>query len=138
MPCDELRTFLFYMSIFVLQVAAAATGLAQRALDEATKYALERKAFGVPIANHQAGLRASGSMLVMPWLRWLVTDLSRWTPGFSTWSFHLGFMMDKVALGPVLCKYFSFPHYHHSISAPTHSFLYHQHHMVLAVDNIFQ
>lgn len=35
-------------------VAAGATGLAQRALDEATKYAFERKTFGVPIANHQA------------------------------------------------------------------------------------
>ncbi|XP_059475207.1 medium-chain specific acyl-CoA dehydrogenase, mitochondrial isoform X2 [Neocloeon triangulifer] len=35
-------------------VASGATGLAQRALDEATKYALERKAFGVPIAFHQA------------------------------------------------------------------------------------
>merc|ERR1711874_315494 len=27
---------------------------AQRALDEATKYSLERKAFGVPIVHHQA------------------------------------------------------------------------------------
>jgi len=35
-------------------VAAGAVGLAQRALDEATKYALERKAFGIPIAGHQA------------------------------------------------------------------------------------
>lgn len=35
-------------------VAAGAVGLAQRCLDEATKYSLERKAFGVPIANHQA------------------------------------------------------------------------------------
>lgn len=35
-------------------VAAAAVGLAQRALDEATKYSLERKTFGVPIATHQA------------------------------------------------------------------------------------
>ena len=34
-------------------MAAAAVGLAQRCLDEATKYALERKAFGVPIAQHQ-------------------------------------------------------------------------------------
>ena len=71
MPCDEFRTFLFYMSIFVLQVASAATGLAQRALDEATKYSLERKTFGVPIAEHQASLRASDNMLVMPWLRQL-------------------------------------------------------------------
>ncbi|KAG9264719.1 medium-chain specific acyl-CoA dehydrogenase, mitochondrial [Astyanax mexicanus] len=35
-------------------VAAGATGLAQRALDEATKYALERKTFGRFIAEHQA------------------------------------------------------------------------------------
>ena len=35
-------------------VAAGAVGLAQRCLDEATKYAMERKAFGVPIINHQA------------------------------------------------------------------------------------
>lgn len=35
-------------------VAAAAVGLAQRALDEALKYALERKTFNKPIAEHQA------------------------------------------------------------------------------------
>lgn len=35
-------------------VAAGATGLAQRCLDESLRYALERKTFGVPIANHQA------------------------------------------------------------------------------------
>uniref|UniRef100_A0A668AT39 Medium-chain specific acyl-CoA dehydrogenase, mitochondrial n=1 Tax=Myripristis murdjan TaxID=586833 RepID=A0A668AT39_9TELE len=35
-------------------VAAGATGLAQRALDEATNYALERKTFGRLIAEHQA------------------------------------------------------------------------------------
>ncbi|RLU15307.1 hypothetical protein DMN91_012301 [Ooceraea biroi] len=35
-------------------VAAASVGLAQRALDEATKYALERKTFNKPIAEHQA------------------------------------------------------------------------------------
>nr|XP_033340409.1 probable medium-chain specific acyl-CoA dehydrogenase, mitochondrial [Megalopta genalis] len=35
-------------------VACAAVGLAQRALDEATKYALERKTFNKPIADHQA------------------------------------------------------------------------------------
>ena len=34
-------------------VAAGAVGIGQRALDEATKYAMERKAFGVPIINHQ-------------------------------------------------------------------------------------
>lgn len=35
-------------------VAAGAVGLAQRCLDEALKYSLERKTFGVPIAVHQA------------------------------------------------------------------------------------
>merc|ERR1711997_508644 len=35
-------------------IGAGAVGIAQRALDEATKYATERKAFGVPILNHQA------------------------------------------------------------------------------------
>jgi len=35
-------------------VAAAATGLARRALEEATKYALERKTMGKAIADHQA------------------------------------------------------------------------------------
>jgi len=35
-------------------VGAAAVGLAQRCLDEATKYSLERKVFGVPIVHHQA------------------------------------------------------------------------------------
>ena len=35
-------------------VAAGATGLAQRCLDESLKYSMERKTFGVPIANHQA------------------------------------------------------------------------------------
>lgn len=35
--------------LFNCKVAVGAVGLAQRALDEATKYALERKAFGQPI-----------------------------------------------------------------------------------------
>lgn len=35
-------------------VAAGSVGLAQRCLDEALKYAQERKTFGVPIATHQA------------------------------------------------------------------------------------
>ncbi|XP_022084242.1 medium-chain specific acyl-CoA dehydrogenase, mitochondrial-like [Acanthaster planci] len=35
-------------------VAAGATGLAQRALDEATKYSMERKTFGKYICEHQA------------------------------------------------------------------------------------
>lgn len=39
------------IEMIVIQVAAGATGLAQRALDEATNYALERKTFGKVIAE---------------------------------------------------------------------------------------
>jgi acyl-CoA dehydrogenase len=35
-------------------IAAAASGVIRRALEESTAYALERKTFGVPIAQHQA------------------------------------------------------------------------------------
>ena len=35
-------------------IAASCAGLIRRCLDESRKYALERKTFGVPIANHQA------------------------------------------------------------------------------------
>lgn len=35
-------------------IAAAATGLARRSMDEATRYALERRTFGMPIAQHQS------------------------------------------------------------------------------------
>jgi acyl-CoA dehydrogenase len=35
-------------------IAAGAAGIIRRALEESRKYALERKTFGVPIAQHQA------------------------------------------------------------------------------------
>nr|CAH7754312.1 unnamed protein product [Callosobruchus chinensis] len=35
-------------------VGAISTGIAQRCLDEARKYATERKTFGLPIIQHQA------------------------------------------------------------------------------------
>ena len=35
-------------------IAAGAAGIIRRSLDECRKYALERKTFGVPIAQHQA------------------------------------------------------------------------------------
>ena len=53
----EGKGFLVAMSAFDYTragVAASAVGLARRALDEATKYAMQRVAFGKPIANYQA------------------------------------------------------------------------------------
>ena len=56
-------------------MASGATGLAQRALDEATKYSLERKTFGVPIAKHQLVMSMLAEMAMgievarMAWMR---------------------------------------------------------------------
>jgi len=49
--------FLIAMQVFDRSrpaVAAAAVGVAQRALDESLKYARERQAFGTPLVEHQA------------------------------------------------------------------------------------
>lgn len=52
-------------------VAAGAVGLAWRAMDEAAKYALERKAFGMPIAQHQAVAFLLAEMAIN-------VEMSRW------------------------------------------------------------
>jgi hypothetical protein len=44
----------------------------------------------------------------VPWLRRLVAGLSARRPGFNLGSVHLGFVVDKVALGQVFSKYFGF------------------------------
>lgn len=44
----------FFINFVWTYSAAGAVGLAQRALDEALRYSLERKTFGVPIAQHQS------------------------------------------------------------------------------------
>jgi acyl-CoA dehydrogenase len=54
---DEGQGFKIAMRAFDLSrpaVAAGAVGVAQAAFEHATRYALERKAFGKPIAEHQA------------------------------------------------------------------------------------
>ncbi|XP_054155348.1 medium-chain specific acyl-CoA dehydrogenase, mitochondrial-like [Oppia nitens] len=54
---EEGMGFRIAMGAFDLtraHVGATAIGLAQRALDEATKWSFERKTFGVPINRHQA------------------------------------------------------------------------------------
>ena len=60
-------------------VASGAVGLAQRALDEATKYAMERKTFGVPIMNHQVILIFQCLPLnidsVFPWIEFLLINI---------------------------------------------------------------
>jgi hypothetical protein len=52
--------------------------------------------------------------LAVPWLRRLVAGLSPWRPGFDPGSVHVGFVVDKVALGQV------FPRQFHSTGAQLH------------------
>ncbi|KAI0231235.1 Medium-chain specific acyl-CoA dehydrogenase, mitochondrial [Lamellibrachia satsuma] len=59
-------------------VAAGAVGLAQRALDEATKYALERKTFGKFIYEHQAISFMLADMAIGIESARLVTQKSAW------------------------------------------------------------
>lgn len=59
-------------------VAAGALGLAQRAADEALKYALERKAFGVPLIQHQAVAFMLADMAIGIETARLVTYRSAW------------------------------------------------------------
>jgi hypothetical protein len=43
-----------------------------------------------------------------PWLRSLVTGLSPQRPGFASGAIHVGFVMDKVALGQVFLRVLRF------------------------------
>jgi branched-subunit amino acid transport protein len=44
----------------------------------------------------------------MPWLEWLVAGLSPRRPGFAARSVHVGFVVDKVALGQVFLRVLRF------------------------------
>ncbi|CAN0374690.1 unnamed protein product [Lampetra planeri] len=59
-------------------VAAGAVGLARRALEEATKYALERRTFGKLIAEHQAVSFLLAEMAMKVELARLATQRSAW------------------------------------------------------------
>jgi hypothetical protein len=55
----------------------------------------------------------------VPWLRRLAAGLSPWRPGFDPGSVHVGFVVDKVALGQGFSPSSSvFPCQFHSTSAP--------------------
>ncbi|XP_060066068.1 medium-chain specific acyl-CoA dehydrogenase, mitochondrial-like [Ylistrum balloti] len=59
-------------------VAAGAVGLAQRALDEATKYSMERKTFGKHICEHQAVAFILADMVIGVETARLATYRSAW------------------------------------------------------------
>ncbi|XP_075991479.1 medium-chain acyl-CoA dehydrogenase isoform X3 [Anticarsia gemmatalis] len=90
-------------------VASGATGLAQRALDEATKYSLERKTFGVPIAKHQAVAFMLADMATgvetarLAWMRaaWLVDHGKKNTVAASVAKLHASEVANKAATDAV-------------------------------------
>jgi hypothetical protein len=63
-------------------------------------------------------------IMAKPQLRRLVAGLPPRQPRFEHWSGHVGFVVDKVALGQVFSEYFRFPcqafyrllHTHHHLS----------------------
>ncbi|KHN70917.1 putative medium-chain specific acyl-CoA dehydrogenase, mitochondrial [Toxocara canis] len=59
-------------------VAGLATGLQARCLDEATKYAMERKTFGVPICSHQAIQMMLADMAINTELSRMITYRCAW------------------------------------------------------------
>ena len=62
-------------------------------------------------------------MLALPWLRQSVAGFSPWWTEFSPRVFHVGFMVNKVAVGPVFLPAFQFPCQYHSTNAP-YSFIH--------------
>jgi len=78
---EEGKGFVYAMGAFDNTrppVAAAAVGLSQRALDEASKYALERKTMGKPIVQHQAISFLLAEMAARTELSRLMTTKSAW------------------------------------------------------------
>jgi butyryl-CoA dehydrogenase len=62
-------------------IAAQSTGMAQRALDEAVKYAKERQAFGAPIAKLQA-------------IQWMIADMATRTEAARLLTYKAAQMQD--------------------------------------------
>ena len=65
-------------------IAAMATGIAQRALDESTAYAKDRKAFGNPIGDYQA-------------IQFLLADMAKDIEAARLLTFQSGWMLDQGA-----------------------------------------
>jgi acyl-CoA dehydrogenase len=73
-------------------IAAGATGLIRRALEESRGYALERKTFGVPIAQHQAVQFLLADMAVSYEATRLLTHKAAW-------------MVDRGQLDSIVSSY---------------------------------
>ena len=76
----------------------------------------------------------------MPWLRWLITSLSPWRPGFNPLPVHVEFVVDRMEVGQVpapstpICMLAVSLRLRHSILI--HTFIYDECHIIVAVDII--
>ena len=78
----------------------------------------------------------------MSWLRWLITSLSPWKPGFSLLPVHVEFVVDRMTVGQVpppsipICMLAVSLHLQHSILI--HTFIYDECYITVAVDIIIK
>lgn len=69
----------------------------------------------------------------IPWLRWLVTDLSPQRPRFKAWSVYMESAVNWVPMGHVSECNVIFPS-HYQSTIVSYAFIFHWHFVILAVD----
>ncbi|HUI27418.1 MAG TPA: acyl-CoA dehydrogenase family protein [Candidatus Kryptonia bacterium] len=74
------------------EIGAICIGVSQRALDEATTYALERKQFGQPIANFQA-------------IQFMLADMAIEIEAMRLLTYKAGWMIDQGAPASIVSSY---------------------------------
>ncbi|GIW45150.1 MAG: acyl-CoA dehydrogenase [Candidatus Binatia bacterium] len=74
------------------EIGAIAIGISQRALDEARKYALERQAFGQPIANFQA-------------IQFMLADMAIEIEAMRLLTYKAAWLLDQGAGAPIVSSY---------------------------------
>lgn len=74
------------------EIGAVAIGISQRALDECTKYALERQQFGTAIANFQA-------------VQFMIADMAIRLEAMRLLSYKAGWMLDQGANASIVSSY---------------------------------
>jgi len=74
------------------EIGAVAIGISQRALDECTRYALERQQFGTPIANFQA-------------VQFMLADMAIRIEAMRLLSYKAGWMIDQGAGASIVSSY---------------------------------
>jgi acyl-CoA dehydrogenase len=74
------------------EIGAIAIGIAQRALDEATRYALERHQFGQPIANFQA-------------IQFMLADMAIEVEAMRLLTYKAAWMIDQGAAASIVSSY---------------------------------